>query len=313
MKTLRKTPVLFLIFNRPEQTRKVFEAIKRYEPDQIFIAADGPREHTPSDKELCEHTRSIVKEIDWKCTVKTLYRDKNLGCGVSVSQAITWFFDHVEDGIILEDDCVPHHSFFDFCTHMLDTYRDDTRIMMIAGTSFLRDTTAHESYFFSKYYPIWGWATWRRAWKLYDFNMTTWKRNPEQFVTKNLFSDARISRYYDDMFQLIEKGFDTWDIQWWFTCMFQSGLSVIPTRNLISNIGHTGTHSDTQGMIGINMPTYNFSIDAIQHPTFVHAHDYYDSLMYKYSHVNIDTSTPHFEPLRTFSIYIKRIFYKMIK
>ena len=132
-----KSPVLFLVFNRPDTTRRVLEAIRQAQPSQLFIAADGPREGKSGEAEKCADVRRIVNEgIDWDCEVKTLFRDKNLGCKVAVSRAIDWFFEHVEEGIILEDDCLPHPTFFRFCEELLNKYRDDERIGQISGDNF---------------------------------------------------------------------------------------------------------------------------------------------------------------------------------
>lgn len=150
-------PILFIVFNRPDPTQQVFEKIRQIRPQQLFIAADGPRENQPDDKINCAQVRAIINRIDWDCQVQTLFSEKNLGCGKAVSNAITWFFEHVEEGIILEDDCVPDVSFFDFCKAMLEQYRNNPHVMMISGTSFLYNRIeSRESYFFSKYYSIWG-------------------------------------------------------------------------------------------------------------------------------------------------------------
>ena len=134
--TLFKVPVLFLIFNRPDTTQQVFDEIRKARPEQLYVAADGPRKDQSADYELCKKTRDIIQQVDWDCKVFTCFRDENLGCKRSVSSAIDWFFSHVEEGIILEDDCVPDQSFFPFCQELLEKYRDDTRIMMISGNNF---------------------------------------------------------------------------------------------------------------------------------------------------------------------------------
>jgi hypothetical protein len=163
MNTPLNTPILFIIFNRPESTSEVFDVIKKHKPHNLFLAADGPRGSKEGEANLCELTRKLVLEnIDWDCNLTTLFRDENLGCKVAVSTAITWFFNNVEQGIILEDDCVPSTTFFSFCEAMLNKYRNDESVMHIGGTNFLDDKIAiHDSYYFSKMVHIWGWATWR--------------------------------------------------------------------------------------------------------------------------------------------------------
>ena len=260
-----------LIYNRPDTTQKVFDAIKKAKPKQLFIEADGQREDKEGEKEKCEQARKIIEQVDWDCEVKTLFREKNLGCKIAVSSAIDWFFENVEEGIILEDDCLPDQSFFQFCKIMLEKYRNDTRIMMISGTNYLfNKVTISESYFFSKIYAIWGWATWRRSWMKYDIDMNNWPefRNNKQLTW--IFNDKEIIEYYTSMFQATySKRINTWDIQWVYSCIFNNGLALAPRKNLISNIGNTGTHTDSKISIFINMPTGTININNIKHPVFV--------------------------------------------
>lgn len=258
------TPILFLVFNRPDTTSKVFDAIKKLKPTNLYIAADGPRDNRPDDDENCKKTLDIVRNIDWDCEIKTLFRKENLGCKVAVSSAIDWFFNNVEEGIILEDDCLPDQSFFQFCSELLEKYRNDNRIMQICGFNALNKIDIPESYYFSKYGPIWGWASWRRAWKYYDVNMTMW---PE--IKKNKlyysFCDSKKEvkwriRLYDKIYNNV---IDTWDYQWGLTKMTHSGLSIIPNQNLIQNIGFgessTHTHNNSTQIIKytISFPLIN--------------------------------------------------------
>jgi len=286
-----KVPVLFLIFNRPDTTSQVFEAIRRAQPNELFIAADGPRENREDEADRCRQVRQIATQVDWECQVKTLFRDKNLGCKAAVSSGIDWFFEHVEEGIIIEDDCVPDQSFFGFCERLLTHYRNDTRVMMICGTNYLQDQIKiEESYYFSNYYPIWGWATWRRAWHFYDVEMSSWEELKARKQIYWLFSNASIAGYYEAMFQLIRDGFDTWDIQWWYACIFQHGLAVVPKRNLISNCGITGAHSNTQGDFRINLPTSPVNYKNLMHPKFVIPDKSLNELTYKLSHAQVDVT-----------------------
>jgi len=276
------TPVLFLIFNRPDTTQKVFNAIRQAKPKQLFVAADGPRPDREGEKEKCQRARQIATSVDWDCEAKTLFRDKNLGCKIAVSSAIDWFFENVEEGIILEDDCLPEQSFFQFCEKMLVRYRNDTRIMMVSGTNYLfNKIKISESYFFSKYYAIWGWATWRRAWMKYDIKMNSWPefRNNKQLTW--IFNDKEIIEYYTNMFQAVySKRINTWDIQWVYSCIFNNGLSIVPGKNLIANIGVTGTHTGSKPSIFINMPTGAININSIKHPKFVEQNILCDKVAY---------------------------------
>jgi hypothetical protein len=266
-----ETPVLFIIFNRPATTAAVFREIRNARPSKLFIAADGPRGNRPEEFELCARTRKIVSQIDWECEVHTLFREKNLGCKKAVSSAIEWFFQHVEEGIILEDDCLPDGSFFWFCDRLLKYYRDDRRVMMIAGTNYLfNKINTGESYFFSRYFPVWGWATWRRAWKLYDIAMEDWPKYKELGFLRWLYPEKSISEYLSSGFQNTYEGkIDTWDFQWCYTCIFNNGLCATSVNNLIGNLGISGTHTSPDSASNskfFNMPVKSLDVTNIIHP-----------------------------------------------
>ncbi len=241
-----KKPVLFLIFNRPDYSIQVFNAIREYKPNKFYIAADGPRFEKFGEKEVCEKTREIIKLIDWECEVKTLFRDRNLGCKIAISTAIDWFFENEIEGIILEDDVVPNRDFFFFCEYSLDKYSSDDRIMMITGTNYLSDEMNPYTYFFSGHFSIWGWATWRRAWSFYDVNMIDWDNSEVQNDIKYKYNGNFIWRHFKFTFEALRlTPINTWDIQWVFICIINNGLCVTPKVNLISNIGIYGTHGET--------------------------------------------------------------------
>jgi len=291
MKFQLQTPVAFLIFNRPDSTIKVFEEIRRARPPKLLVIADGPRANKPGEAEKCSAARAIIDSVDWPCEIIKNYSDRNLGCKKRVSSGLDWVFDNVNEAIILEDDCLPHPDFFRFCEIMLEQHRHDTRIMMVCGTNYLLNVpTLAESYFFANYYPIWGWATWRRAWKLYDVDMRAWDRFKKTKQLQWIFGQKEVARYYENMFELIYNGFDTWDIQWWFACIFQNGLAVIPRTNLVANLGITGTHTKTQGDLFTNLPTYPVDVDHMHHPTFVTPDIVLNRLTYESSHANLDLS-----------------------
>lgn len=235
------TPVLFLIFNRPDTTKKVFEAIRQARPTRLYVAADGARPSRAREAALCQETRAIVQMVDWPCEVKTLFRDRNLGCKVAVSEAISWFFQHETQGIVLEDDCLPAPSFFTFCDTMLERYADDDRIGQISGSSFFADEAnldGLESYIYSRYGSIWGWASWRRAWLNYDRDLADWEHMKDPMRLAAAFPDARERRYKLALGDRLHTGeIDTWDYQWGFAKAYQNQLSIVPTRNLILNIG----------------------------------------------------------------------------
>lgn len=236
-----QTAVLFLIFNRPDVTQKVFDCIRKARPPRLYVAADGPRVNRPGESEKCEQTRRVIDQVDWPCELKMLFRAENLGCKRAVSTAIDWFFQNESEGIILEDDCLPSPSFFGFCQELLAKYRDDERIWQICGTAFLEDLLESRrplSYSFSKYGPIWGWASWRRAWKYYDSDLGDWPKMSKEIWLASAYEDVSERKARLDLGGKMFRGeVDTWDYQWGFAKNYQSGLSIIPTQNLIINIG----------------------------------------------------------------------------
>lgn len=232
-------PILFLIFNRPATTRCVFESIRQARPEKLFIAADGPRPEKPTDEKLCEETRHVVSLVDWDCEVQTLFREKNLGCKRAVSSAIDWFFEHVEEGVILEDDCVPGPSFFRFCRELLQYYRDESRVMMIGGNSSqLGRSRTLDSYYFSAFSHIWGWATWRRAWQLNDPLMKTWPDKKGSNLPKEIMlTHDGVNRINSKLDSVYSGSLNSWAYAWQYSCWIQKGLCIVPEHNLVTNIG----------------------------------------------------------------------------
>ncbi|MDP2217461.1 MAG: hypothetical protein Q8J68_09260 [Methanolobus sp.] len=234
-----KTPVAFIIFNRPETTERIFAEIAKAKPKKLMVIADGPRANRPEEAEKCRAARAIINKVDWNCEVLTNYSEVNLGCKRRISSGLDWVFDTVEEAIILEDDCLPDPTFFRFCEELLEKYRDDERIAMISGDNFQfgRKRTEY-SYYFSRYPHIWGWASWRRAWKNYDVEMKLWPEIQDGRWLKDLLGDTKSVWYWQYTFDKAYTGeIDTWDYQWVFACWIQSALTVIPNVNLISNIG----------------------------------------------------------------------------
>jgi hypothetical protein len=249
------TPVLFLIFNRPDTTQKVFNTIRQAKPTQLFIAADGPRPDKEGEKEKCEQAREIIKQIDWDCEVKTLFRDKNLGCKIAVSSAIDWFFENVEEGIILEDDCLPSQSFFWFCQELLSKCKYDTRVLHIGGTNPIGLINTSNTYYFSKYNRIWGWATWKRAWKYFDYKIKYWPELKKDKIHYYYFNHKE-AKYWENIWDKIyENKIDTWDYQW-FLCRLIQGKAIIPSVNLVSNIGFNNYATHTKNLVNslANLP-----------------------------------------------------------
>jgi len=262
-----KTPILFLIFNRPDITQKVFDEIKKLKPTTLYVAADGPRIAVAGEDQDCLAAREIIKQVDWDCKVFTLFREVNLGCRIAVSSAIDWFFKEVEEGIILEDDCLPDQTFFWFCQELLAYYRTDNRIMHISGSNYqFGKKIGDASYYFSRLAHIWGWATWRRAWQFYDVNMNSYPQFVAEEKIKKIFNDSEVQKNWVNNLTKIYKGANTWDYQWAYANLIYNSYCIIPNENLISNIGFgkKSTHTFNKDDVLANLPLG--SINQIKHP-----------------------------------------------
>ena len=233
------TPVAFLIFNRPHFTERVFAAIAAAKPPKLLVVADGPRPDRQGEAEQCDATRHIIERVDWDCQVLTNYSNAHLGCKRRVSSGLDWVFGTVDEAIILEDDCLPHPSFFRFCQELLQRYRDDERIAQIGGVNFQRGRRRTDySYYFSRYAHIWGWASWRRAWRHYDVALKAWPLIRNGSWLGDMLGNPKEVRYWQDIFQAVfDEKIDTWDYQWLFASWLQNALTVLPSVNLVSNIG----------------------------------------------------------------------------
>ena len=267
------TAVLFLVFNRLDTTKQVFEAIRQAKPPRLYVAADGARANKEGEAEKVQAVRDyIMQKIDWECEVKTLFRDQNLGCKYAVSGAITWFFENEEHGIILEDDCLPSQSFFWYCEELLERYKDDLRVWHISGDNFQNDITrGNNSYYFSKFNHIWGWATWANRWQHYDVEMISYKHFKHNNLMKNLVSSSDEQSYWNNIFDAVSSGtIDTWDYQWTYTVWSNSGLSILPNDNLISNIGFGpgATHTTDLDSQHSKIPRLDLSFP-LAHPQFL--------------------------------------------
>lgn len=266
------SPVLLIIFNKEDETKKVFYKIRQYKPQRMFIAADGARLEVEGEKEKCNKIRSwLLSNIDWECEVKTLFRSVNLGCGRGPAEAITWFFSHVSEGIILEDDCLPHSSFFQFCEVLLEKYRNVPGISAISGNNFqpIYSTKSEADYYFSIFPSSWGWATWRRVWVDFDFSISTWPTvNKRNFLTF-LFRESAYQKWWEQQFDFMysTKPEDMWDFQFHYLSMLNKQLAVIPKVNLVSNIGHgvDGTHFHDSSSNLSNIPSHKIHFP-LNHP-----------------------------------------------
>ena len=278
-----KTAIAMLIFNRPENTRKVFEQVRKVKPSKLFIIADGPRENKEDDKLKCKQTREIFNTIDWNCEVYKNFSEVNLGCAKRGATGFSWVFDNVEECIFLEDDCLPNITFFRFCDELLEKYRNDTRIMLISGTNQLgKWEKSKYSYHFSKFGGIWGWASWKRAWKYYDFDIKLWNdKNIKNILRQRLNFFQYISRksIYDDIYNK-DATFSSWAYQWGFSRIVQSGLAISPKVNLITNIGAGKDATNTKKASAVsNLKSYEIEFP-LRHPPYIIVDDEYDKKMY---------------------------------
>lgn len=232
-------------------TASVLEAVRAVSPHRLYIAADGPRADRRYDEEHCMRARQVATHVDWPCDVRTLFRSDNLGCRVAVSRAVTWFFTHEADGIILEDDCVPDPTFFAYCGDLLTRYRDDARVMAISGNGLHASSLDRpHSYLFSRYNHVWGWASWRRAWASYDDQMLEWpKLRSAEWLEEIGDGHRDFARYWTAAFDAAYAGtVDSWAYRWTYSCWKQQGLTALPSRNVVKNIGfgseatHTRDH-----------------------------------------------------------------------
>lgn len=266
-----QTPVALLIFNRPDTTERVFNAIAQAKPPKLLVVADGPRDSRPGEAEKCQETRAIIERVDWPCEVVTHYSEVNMGCKLRVSSGINWIFEQAEEAIILEDDCLPDPTFFRYCEEMLERYRHNERVGMVSGGNLqFGQKRGQSSYYFSKYTHIWGWASWRRAWKHYDRDLTLWPKFRDAGLLEHCFETEGERSYWRNSFQWVYEGsLDTWDVSWTFTALTHGLLQVVPNVNLISNIGFgpNATHTHVVG-VHANLPTEPLQFP-LTHPTFV--------------------------------------------
>jgi len=284
-----KTPIAFMIFNRPYATEKVFDKIRQVKPSQLLVVADGPRVDRQGEAEKCAAVRAIIDRVDWDCQVLKNYSDINLGCRQRVSSGLDWVFNTVEEAIILEDDCLPDPTFFPFCEELLNRYREDTRIAAISGLNiqFGRKRNNY-SYYFSHYHHCWGWASWRRTWQHYDLDMKLWPEIRDSNFLLDILGDKKASQNWTRTFEMTyQKMLDTWDYQFGLACWLQSGLTILPNVNLIANIGYGegGTNTNDESSIYGNMVVEALDFP-LSHPPFIirdaQADRYTESTIYNY-------------------------------
>lgn len=261
-------PIAFCIYNRPELTARVFEVIARQRPRRLLVIGDGARSDFPEDEARVQATRAILDRVDWPCNLQCNFAKQNLGCRRRMATGLDWAFAQAEQLIILEDDCLPHDSFFPFCRDLLDHYQDDPRVMMISGNNFQPGPRTRWSYHFSRWTHIWGWASWRRAWQAYDVNMRSWPEVRLQVDFARQFISGEEFEYWSRIFDQAAAGeIDTWDYAWAYACWAAGGLTILPEVNLVSNLGFgpeaTHTHEDVCGLANLPAKAMDFPL---QHP-----------------------------------------------
>jgi hypothetical protein len=240
-----------LIFNRPDTTERVFAEIAKAKPPKLLVVADGPRVNHPGEADRCLAARAIIDRVDWGCEVLTNFSEVNLGCKRRVSSGIDWVFEQVEEAIILEDDCLPDPTFFRFCQELLERYRYDQRIGMIGGVNFQFGRRRNDdSYYFSKYVHIWGWASWRDRWAgSYDVTMAKWPRIRDEGWLTDMVGNKPEAEYWKEIFERVHRGeIDTWDYQWVFANWVEGRMGILPAVNMISNIGFDKNATHTTGV-----------------------------------------------------------------
>jgi hypothetical protein len=264
-------PILLLAWNRPHHLRLVLGSLRNVSPSSLYVSCDGPRSNYPDDIEKVSTVHSIIAhEIDWPCSVKTLYSQNNLGCKNAVSSAISWFFSNVSEGIILEDDCVPSADFYRYCAELLELYRGDLRVWCISGNNFTTvDRNSPASYYFAQIPMCWGWATWSNRWQQYESHLSSWPNMSSDFLLRDSFPNKRVFSYWSQKWNrlYLEGKPDSWAYRWAYTCVVNSGLTAIPYVNLVENVGIGDDSTHTR--FGKHRASQLFYEETLSHPRYV--------------------------------------------
>jgi len=247
------TPVAFIIFKRADTTKKVFDILRKVKPQKLFIIADGPRNYKSGEDTECNIARKITENIDWQCEVYRNYSEVNMGCKNRIASGIDWLFQNVEEAIIIEDDCLPDISFFRFCQEMLHKYKNNEKVSLISGNKVLFDYYPQDSYYFSKFTHIWGWATWKRTWQKYDINIQDWSANKKSKLLSSILKSNVAEKYWTTILDEVQNGtIDAWSLQLQLTLFKTGGLTIIPSKNLVVNLGFASEHAtNTKGSGGL--------------------------------------------------------------
>ena len=293
-----KVPILVIGYNRPDNILKVINVLREIKPQELFIAIDGPKNNFDDSRKVSQVIK-VVSQIDWKCNKHENFSTTNQGCRNGVVKAIDWFFSNVEEGIILEDDIIPDLSFFPFTEELLKKFRCDNRVSQIGGTNYNYENINEDySYFFTKYVSIWGWATWKRAWRLFDRNLEFFDKNTD-FLSLNFKKEDELIYQKQNFINTKNKLIDSWGYIWSFTCLSQNGLTILPKKNLVKNIGfgenstHTKSFKDELKIFTCEFP--------LKHPGYIiRSQKYEDS----YFNINIRLVRKIINCIK--SIYVKK-------
>lgn len=300
--------ILLIIFNKEEETKRVFSEIQNTKPDKLFIAADGPRAGYHEEEKCISIRNWVLEQIDWECEVKTLFRQTNVGCGRGPSEAITWFFNYVTEGIILEDDCLPCKSFFTFAAELLEKYRHNPKISIISGNNFqkIQPMNIEADYYYSIFPSSNGWATWKRSWDGFDYSISSWPGINKKKFLSFLFKEKQYRLWWKNQYDMIYnyKPDDMWDFQFHYHCMARQQYAIIPKANLVTNIGYgpNATHSKDPHNYFANVPTFELNTP-LRHPRQIIRNQEADIFIQTMLFGNIETVSPYKKIKR----YIKKL------
>jgi hypothetical protein len=277
-----ETPVALMVFNRPEPTRLVFAAVAAARPTRLLVVADGPRSDKEGERQLCDAVRAIVSKVDWPCKVETNFSEENLGCRRRVISGLDWVFSLVDEAIIIEDDCLPDPTFFPYCAELLERYRDCEQVGIISGFNPIQHTLPFPySYYFTRMVQIWGWATWRRTWQRYDASLTAWPAIKQGRLLEKVWREPKICKLWTGIFDKVHAGVgpDSWDYQLVYSLWTQNLLNVVPSRNLIQNIGfdEEATHTKKADP-GLKIQAQNLDFPITHPPAIIDWPDYAESI-----------------------------------
>jgi hypothetical protein len=265
-----KTPVVLVFFNRPGHLEKVWNQIAKAAPERVFLISDGPRPGNKADVNKVKKARDLVEKVTWTCSVQTKYANENLGCRKNVSEGLSWVFSQVEEAIILEDDCVPNLSFFQFAEELLERYRNEPKVVSICGYQPSIVIPSDDSYIFSRYPLLWGWATWRRAWRHYqEADLIPWHEmwDETRISVSKFNTNKSVLRFWQHIPREVTS---SWGYQWIAACLRAGGLTILPTVNLVSNVGGLdGTHTRFVKRLPLPSRTIDFPL---KHPSGFERH-----------------------------------------